>query len=126
MFGNVLYYRRRRKITNMKEHCYLKSFMKPTKKACEMSIKELASYIDYSVLKPEFTEEEIIETCKTAFSGGYTSVKLYFMLGLPTETDEDLQGIAELGQKIVNEFYSMPNKPPKRSVSFFYNLFRYI
>ena len=47
------------------------------------------------------TEEEILETCATAFSGGWNNVKLYFMLGLPTETDEDVLGIAELVQKIV-------------------------
>ena len=48
------------------------------------------------------TEEEILQTCATAFSGGWSSVKLYFMLGLPTETDEDVLGIAELAQKIVH------------------------
>ena len=69
------------------------------------------------VINKNVTEEEIIETCKTAFSGGYTSVKLYFMLGLPTETDEDLKGIADLGQKIVDTYYSMPNKPKGKSVS---------
>lgn len=69
------------------------------------------------VINKNITEEEIIETCKTAFAGGYTAVKLYFMLGLPTETDEDLKGIADLGQKIVNIYYSMPNKPKGKSVS---------
>ena len=47
------------------------------------------------------TEEEILTTCATAFSGGWNNVKLYFMLGLPTETDEDVQGIAELVFKVV-------------------------
>ena len=47
------------------------------------------------------TEEEILATCATAFSGGWNSVKLYFMLGLPTETDEDVVGIAELVWKII-------------------------
>ena len=69
------------------------------------------------VINKNVTEEEIINTCKTAFEGGYTAVKLYFMLGLPTETDEDLKGIAELGQKIVNTFYNLPNKPKGKSVS---------
>ena len=69
------------------------------------------------VINKNVTEEEIINTCKTAFQGGYTSVKLYFMMGLPTETDEDLQGIADLGQKIVDTYYSMPNRPKGRSVS---------
>ena len=48
------------------------------------------------------TEHEILETCATAFSGGWNSVKLYFMLGLPTETDEDVMAIAELVNKIVH------------------------
>ena len=48
------------------------------------------------------TEEEILTTCATAFSGGWNSVKLYFMLGLPTETDEDVLGIAELVYKIMD------------------------
>lgn len=69
------------------------------------------------VINKNITEEEIMHTCRTAFAGGYTSVKLYFMLGLPTETDEDLKGIAELGQKIVDEFYNMPNKPKGKGVS---------
>ena len=47
------------------------------------------------------TEEEILTTCATAFSGGWNNVKLYFMLGLPTETDEDILGIAELVWKII-------------------------
>jgi len=69
------------------------------------------------VINKNVTEEEILDTCLTAFKGGYTSVKLYFMLGLPTETDEDLKGIADLGQKIVNLFYNMPDKPKGKSVS---------
>lgn len=48
------------------------------------------------------TEEEILQTCATAFEGGWNNVKLYFMLGLPTETDEDVLGIAELVYKIFN------------------------
>ena len=48
------------------------------------------------------TEEEVLQTCATAFSGGWNSVKLYFMLGLPTETDEDVVGIAELAHKILH------------------------
>ncbi|MFI3252789.1 MAG: TIGR03960 family B12-binding radical SAM protein [Eubacteriales bacterium] len=45
-------------------------------------------------------EEEFLESCRTAFAGGFSSVKLYFMLGLPTETDEDVLGIAELAKKV--------------------------
>ncbi len=69
------------------------------------------------VINKNITEDEIIRTCKTAFQGGYTSVKLYFMLGLPTETDEDLKGIADLAQKIVDEFYAMEDRPKGKSVN---------
>ena len=47
------------------------------------------------------TEEEILQTCSIAFEGGWNNVKLYFMLGLPTETDEDVLGIAELVYKVL-------------------------
>ena len=53
------------------------------------------------VINKNVTEEEVLETCRTAFSGGWNNVKLYFMLGLPTETDEDVLGIAELAYKII-------------------------
>lgn len=63
------------------------------------------------------TEDEVLETARRAFAGGWTSVKLYFMLGLPTETDEDVAGIAALGQKVVDEYYHNPNKPKGKAVS---------
>lgn len=46
------------------------------------------------------TEEDLLSSCRTAFSGGWNAVKLYFMLGLPTETDEDVVGIAALTKKV--------------------------
>ena len=45
-------------------------------------------------------EEDLLQSCRTAFSGGWNGVKLYFMLGLPTETDEDVLGIADLARKV--------------------------
>ena len=69
------------------------------------------------VINKNVTEDEIMRTCLMAFSGGYTAVKLYFMLGLPTETDEDLQGILDLAQKIVDLYYSLPTKPKGKPVS---------
>ena len=53
------------------------------------------------VINKNLTEEEILSTCENAFSGGWSNVKLYFMLGLPTETDEDVLGIADLVYKII-------------------------
>ena len=53
------------------------------------------------VINKNLTEDEILTTCQIAFSGGWNNVKLYFMLGLPTETDEDVLGIAELVYKVI-------------------------
>ncbi len=68
------------------------------------------------VINKNITEEEILDTCRIAFAGGHTSVKLYFMIGLPTETDEDIKGIADLAQKIVDIYYSLPQRPKGKSV----------
>ena len=62
------------------------------------------------------TEDEVLRTSRKAFEGGWTAVKLYFMLGLPTETFDDVAGIAELAQKVVDEFYKNPNKPKGKGV----------
>ena len=68
-------------------------------------------------INKNLTEDEILDTATKAFAGGWTSVKLYFMMGLPTETMEDIVGINELGQKIVNCFYRNPDKPKGKGVS---------
>lgn len=52
------------------------------------------------VINKGVTDEEIIETCKNVFKLGWSSVKMYFMIGLPTETDEDIQGIITLGRRV--------------------------
>lgn len=69
------------------------------------------------VINKNITEKEILSTCRKAFVGGWTAVKLYFMIGLPTETDEDVVGINVLSQKVVEEFYSNPDKPKGKGVS---------
>lgn len=69
-----------------------------------------------NVINKNVTEEEIMNTCRIAFEGGYSAVKLYFMMGLPTETDEDIIGIAELAQRVVDLFYSIENRPKGRGV----------
>ena len=69
------------------------------------------------VINKNITEEEIMRGCRTAFEGGYTAVKLYFMIGLPGETDEDIIGIGQLAQKIVDLYYSLPTKPKGKAVS---------
>lgn len=52
------------------------------------------------VINKNVTEEDLLNACRTAFSGGWSAVKLYFMIGLPTETDEDILAIADLAQKV--------------------------
>ena len=48
------------------------------------------------------TEDDLLNTCRLAFEGGWNTIKLYFMLGLPTETDEDVLGIAELANQVLH------------------------
>ncbi|MCI5929579.1 MAG: TIGR03960 family B12-binding radical SAM protein [Pseudoflavonifractor capillosus] len=57
------------------------------------------------------TEEDLLQSCRTAFSGGWSSVKLYFMLGLPTETDEDVLGIADLAEKVYQAWRETTPEP---------------
>lgn len=69
------------------------------------------------VINKNVREEELLKTCSIAFNGGWTTVKLYFMIGLPTETDEDVAGIAQLAQKVVDCFYRCENRTKGKSVS---------
>ena len=62
------------------------------------------------VINKNVTEEEVLTTCTKAFDNGWTSVKLYFMMGLPTETIEDIEGIADLGMQVIHAFYNNPNR----------------
>ena len=63
------------------------------------------------VINKNVTEDDLLNTCRIAFEGGWNGIKLYFMLGLPTETDEDVRGIADLASKVLHVWrqYS-PNK----------------
>lgn len=56
------------------------------------------------VINKNVTQDELLASCRTAFAGGYNAVKLYFMLGLPTETDEDVLGIADLAARVMHEW----------------------
>ena len=69
------------------------------------------------VINKNVREDELKETCSKAFNSGWTKVKLYFMIGLPTETYEDVEGIAKLAQMVVDTYYSCENKPKGKSVT---------
>lgn len=73
--------------------------------APEAGTQELRDRINKGI-----TEEDLMRSVKMAFEAGRDQVKLYFMLGLPTETDEDLKGIATLAEKVVDEFYHNPKR----------------
>ncbi|MBR2615235.1 MAG: TIGR03960 family B12-binding radical SAM protein, partial [Clostridia bacterium] len=69
------------------------------------------------VIHKGVTEEDITRTMNYVFSSGMTAVKLYFIDGLPNEKDEDVKGIAELAQYVVNLYYQNPDKPKGKSVN---------
>lgn len=63
-----------------------------------------------NVINKGLTEEDILRGAGEAFEGGWNRVKLYFMLGLPTETEEDMKGIAHLAEKIAERYYEIPKE----------------
>ncbi len=73
------------------------------------------------VINKNVTEKNVLDSVKIAFEGGYSAIKLYFMLGLPTETEEDIEGIYDLAKAVVEQFYANPDrkkgKAPSVSVS---------
>ena len=66
-----------------------------------------------NVINKNITEESITSSCRIAFSRGISSVKLYFMMCLPTETDEDILAVVETANKTVEEFYNTPGRSKK-------------
>lgn len=68
------------------------------------------------VINKNVTEEELLHTVNVAFTEGWTRIKLYFMIGLPTETMEDVLAILELGKKVVDAFYANKEKPKGKAV----------
>lgn len=68
------------------------------------------------VINKNVREEELLNTCATAFEGGWNTVKLYFMIGLPTETLDDVAAIAKLGQAVVDTYYKCPTRKKGKSV----------
>ncbi len=62
------------------------------------------------VINKGITEEDLLSSAKMAFEGGYSSLKLYFMIGLPFETNDDIKGIGDLSKKVVREYFSVPKE----------------
>ncbi len=70
-----------------------------------------------NVINKGLTEEEILDGAYKAFLAGWNKVKLYFMLGLPTETEEDVKGIALLAEEIAKKYYTIPKEERKGKVN---------
>lgn len=73
------------------------------------------------VINKNVTEKNVLDSVKIAFEGGYSAIKLYFMLGLPTETEQDIEGIYDLAKAVIEQFYANPDrkkgKAPSVSIS---------
>lgn len=78
------------------------------------------------VINKNITEKNVMDSCRIAFEGGYTAVKLYFMLGQPTETLEDMDGIKDLCDKIIDLYYSIPNRPKGKGIQISVSLSTFI
>lgn len=69
------------------------------------------------VINKNITEENILASTSMLFKGGWTNVKLYFMIGLPTETDTDIEGIADLSQKVLEEYFAIPKEERAKNIN---------
>lgn len=69
------------------------------------------------VINKNINEDNILKSVGMLFSGGWTNVKLYFMIGLPTETDADVEGIAELSEKVLGEYFAIPKEERAKNIN---------
>lgn len=69
------------------------------------------------VINKNITEDNVMKSAKMLFEGGWTNVKLYFMIGLPTETDDDILGIADLSQKVLDQYFSIPKEERAKNIN---------
>lgn len=69
------------------------------------------------VINKNINEEDIIKSTDLLFRGGWTNVKLYFMIGLPTETMEDVHGIADLAQKVLDVYFAIPKEERANNIN---------
>ena len=103
---------------------YLKSFAEGTAKVRKGGLTfapEAGTQRMRDIINKGVTEEDLLRSVTDAFAAGYTTIKLYFMIGLPYETDEDILGIADLAKKVVDAYYALPREmrtqPPSVTVS---------
>ena len=68
------------------------------------------------IINKGVTEQNLMDSVSSAFISGWSTIKLYFMIGLPYETAEDIMGIADLAQKVVAEYYKIPKEDRKKGL----------
>jgi radical SAM family uncharacterized protein len=68
------------------------------------------------VINKGVTEQNLMDSTKSAFEAGWSTIKLYFMIGLPYETTEDVKGIADLSEKVVDQYFSVPKEKRKKGL----------
>ncbi|MBU3153539.1 TIGR03960 family B12-binding radical SAM protein [Clostridium estertheticum] len=68
------------------------------------------------IINKGVTEEQVLEAVSSVFASGWSTIKLYFMVGLPYETLEDVRGIAELSDKVAGEYFKIPKETRKRGL----------
>ena len=90
------------------------SKVQDVKKSSLTFVPEAGSQRLRNVINKGLTEEDILHGAGEAFKGGWNQVKLYFMLGLPTETEDDMKGIAHLAQKIAETYYETVPKEQRK------------
>ncbi len=78
------------------------------------------------VINKNVTEEDILKAASVAFSGGKSAIKLYFMQGLPTETDDDLRGIPALAASVIRQFYATPDRAKGKPVNVTFSVSSFI
>ena len=69
------------------------------------------------VINKNITEENIMESTSRLFAGGWTNVKLYFMIGLPTETEEDVEAIGGLAQRVLDRYHAIPKEERAKNIN---------
>lgn len=69
------------------------------------------------VINKNITEDNIVQSTSLLFAGGWTNVKLYFMIGLPTETDTDVKGIAELAGRVLDVYFAIPKEERAKNIN---------
>lgn len=69
------------------------------------------------VINKNITEDDILNSVSMVFGGGWTNIKLYFMIGLPLETEDDILGIAELAEKVLNKYFEIPKEKRAKNIN---------